>query len=483
MESNDSGNGRDNTFDPSRRRLLAGLAATTAGAAGVVSRSSQGAARTEGLPDPGSSDIDHIVVVMMENRSFDHYLGWVPGANGIQQGLSFKDTTGQAYSTFALSSTGYGYQGCGYADPDHSYGGGRTEYDNGAMDGFLLTQPAGDQFPIGYYTRNDVLFYSGCADNWTICDTYHTGILSCTLPNRMYMHAGQTDRLSNTLTTSTLPTIWDALLAANVPCRYYYSDTPILALWGDKYTKEYPISFKLQQFVTDFSASGTPPAVSYIDPYMGYSIAEALGTAWDDHPYSDIRDGQCFLNYIYNVLRSSPVWDKTLLVINYDEWGGFFDHVPPPVGPVSTAEAALGNDGRLGIRVPCVLIGPRARRGYVEHTQFDPNAILNMIGWRFGVTPPGVRADWSSNVALALDFDDPPNTSAPVFNVSYDGKTGPFPLSAPFTPPSDFTTDRFGGLCIFHKGAEQPEIRRRHVAHVTEVQEIQNLGRAYGFKI
>ncbi|MFX9181103.1 hypothetical protein ABTN76_20335, partial [Acinetobacter baumannii] len=85
----------------------------------------------------------------------------------------------------------------------------------------------------------------------------------------------------------------------------------------------------------------------------------------------------------------------------------------------------------------------RVRRAHVEHTQFDPNAILNMIGWRFGVAPPGVRASWSSNMAVALDFSTPPNDNAPTIDVSYNGETGPFPLAAPFTPPSPFTLKRF----------------------------------------
>ena len=482
--SDDTQSSSNEPADPSRRRVLTGIAATAAGAAGLAGKPSLASPLPLNLPNPAQSGIDHIVVVMMENRSFDHMLGWVRGADGIQNGLSYKDTAGTAHPSFALSqNAAYGYQSCGFADPDHSYQAGHNDYNNGLMDGFLKPQPLGDLLPIGYYTRDDVLFYAGCADNWTICDHYHTGILSSPFPNRLYMHGGQTDRLSNTLTISTLPTIWDSLIAAKVPCKYYFADTPITALWGAKYLLTHPITRPLAEFVYDFSPLGTPPAVSYVDPYLGVLVGEALGTSWDDHPFADIRDGQSFLNYIYNVLRHSPAWERTLLVINYDEWGGFFDHVPPPLAPVSDAEAKLGNDGRLGVRVPCVLIGPRARRGHVESTQFDPQSILNLIAWRFGVTAPGLRATTSTNLAAALDFSSPLNTSAPTINVNYGGKTGPFPIKPPFLLPPLGGGNVFGGLCHKSTAAQQAEIDRRVEAHQSELRALQTLALQVGFKL
>ncbi len=470
------------TFDPSRRRVLTGMAA--ASAAGLVScNSSSSNSDSSGLPSPSDSGIDYIVVLMMENRSFDHILGWLPGADGKQAGLSFVDTNNAIQTTFPLASSSYGWQGCGFSDPDHSYDAGHADYNNEAMDGFLKNQPVGDPFPIGYFVRDDVPFFSACADNWTICDHYFSGILAPTFPNRIYMHAGQTDRINNSYKTVELPTIWDSLLTAGVSCKYYYADTPNLSLWGKKYSQDNPISFKLKQFVTDFSAGGTPPQVSYVDPYMGgmLGLGEFLGTSWDDHAYADIRNGQSFMNYIYNILRSSPVWDRTLLIINYDEWGGFFDHVPPPMEPVSDAEKSAGNDGRLGIRVPCILIGPRARRGHVETAQYDPNAILNFIGWRFGFTAPGIRASTSGNIANALDFSGSPDTTAPTFDISYNGETGPFPIKAPYKVPNKLLAKAFGGMCSFAT-APQAEAMRRMEQHYAEVRTLQTLGRNNGFE-
>jgi phospholipase C len=404
--------------DIHRRRVLKGLAAA-AGSAALPGYVGESQAALPALPPPAQSGIDHIVVVMMENRSFDHFLGWVPGSNGGQK-RQYPDKNGVLQNTFRLSTNpDYGWQACTKEDPSHSYSGGRKHYNNGLMNGYMQTVSSeGDLYPLGYYTGADLPFYKGVADNYTVCDRYFTGILSQTFPNRMYMHSGQTDRNNNTLpyaeqAPSTLPTIWDLLKAKGVSRRYYWHDLPFLGLWGPKYM---PISPKFEQFLTD-AAAGQLPSVSFIDPFFGASAGEGDGIARDDHPHADVRDGQVFLNQVYNALRNGPQWSRTLLIINYDEWGGFFDHVPPPLAPVSDVERnVIGNDGRLGIRVPCVILGPRARRAHVSKFQFDPNSILNMIRWRFGLGSLSVRDNTSLNLAYALDFANPPSTFAPRFN-------------------------------------------------------------------
>lgn len=381
------------------------------------------------LPAPEDSGIDHVVVVMMENRSFDHFLGWVPGADGVQAGTRLLDGAGQMRESYDLAPQ---FQNCDLADPDHSYEGGRIEINDGKMDGFLLTQPSGDAFPIAYYTADSLPFFKGCAEHWTICDRYFSGILAATTPNRFYMHAGQTDRLSNTVDVSTLPTIWDRMQEAGRSVAYWYTDVPYASFWGDKY-KSFSRQYSMSSFASEVAAAPLPNLM-FVDN-VGNTLNEYGALSMDDHPYGDIRDGQAFLNHVYNVLRAHPDWERTLLIVNYDEWGGFYDHVPPPFAPVTAEEAALGNDGRLGCRVPCVLIGPRARRGHVEHLQFDPNSILNMLAWRFGFAPLGARGD-SNNIALALDFESAPDTSTPTFEVAQ----GPFGgLCVPFAMLGDYT--------------------------------------------
>ncbi|HET8882703.1 MAG TPA: alkaline phosphatase family protein [Solimonas sp.] len=460
-----------------RRRFLAGVAG--AGVAGVTGASllsgcgsdsddddgSGAGYETATLPaNPADSGIDHVVVLMMENRSFDHFLGWVPGAHGRQGGLTFKDRDGTPQKTYPLSPD---FQGCGLGDPNHGYDGGRTHYNDGKLDGWLLTDPTqvGDLFPIGYYTADDLPFYAGVAAEYTVCDHYHSGILASTYPNRMYMHLGQTDRLSNDFKISTLPSVWDRLRGVGVSHRYYYRDLPFIAL-ASGIPDTLLISKSYDRFLRD-AAAGNLPAVSYVDPK--FNVESPDGTSEDDHPQADIRLGQAFVNSVYEALRNSPQWQRTLLIVNYDEWGGFYDHVAPPVGPVTDAEAALGNDGRLGFRVPCMLIGPRARRGYVSHLPLDPNSILNFLAWRFGFEPLGARGDWSMNIAHALDFANPPRSDAPSFAVP----------AGPASPMCSTDTSAAAGKALH----ELDPVTRERVAHQRENRELAEFARAHGFAV
>jgi phospholipase C len=165
---------------------------------------------------------------------------------------------------------------------------------------------------------------SRLALNYTTCDRYHCGIMAETYPNRFFTHSGQTDRLHNSFTQSVLPTIWDRLNHSGGPtARYYFSDVPFLALWGEKYL---PISAPYASFLAD-AALGTLPNVSYIDPRFE---DEGSGTSGDDHPHADIRMGDSFLADVFHALATGPNWSRTVLIVTYDEWGGFYDHVAPP---------------------------------------------------------------------------------------------------------------------------------------------------------
>ncbi len=457
--------GDDGRFNLGRRKLLAGIAASaaSAGALSACGNSSGPGSNPSSatLPDPATSGIDHVVVVMMENRSFDHYYGWLPGADGMQAGRSFVDTAGNTQMSFHLAD----YQNCDSADPDHSYEGGRKELNNGAMDGFLLPSTPGDHFPIGYYSERDLPFHGPAAHSWTVCDRYFCSILAETYPNRFYMHSGQTSKLHNAdaPNVTSLPTIWDALKAKGLSGRYYYSDIPFTAEYGTKYLD---ISQPFAAFQAA-AAAGALPQVSYIDPSF---LGEGQGVSHDDHPLADIRNGQAFLNQVYDAVRNSPNYASTLLVINYDEWGGFADHVLPGFAPVTAAETTLGNDGRLGFRVPAVIIGPRARRGHVEHTEFDHTSVLNLMLWRWGLTPFYPRASTSNNLALALDFDNPPDTSAaPAFSVP----AGPFgsACNLPALLPS--------GTSL----AQADAVSKSRATHILEMQMLRAKAQRFGFPV
>jgi phospholipase C len=387
----------------SRRKFLSGATLAAAGAAVLPGVAPQTAARSAvplSLPDPAASGIDHVVVVMMENRSFDHFLGWLPGANGKQSGLSYVDRYGIPHATHHLSD----YQGCSHPDPDHSYEGGRIEFNNGKCDGWLRAGD-NDDFAVGYYTADDLAFFAQAAPAWTVCDNYFAAVMAETYPNRFYQHAAQTDRIHNSTATATMPTIWDSLASAGVTGKYYYSDVPFLALWGTKYL---PISAPYSQFLSDCGA-GTLPAVSFVDPRF---TDESSGTSGDDHPHADVRSGELFLNEIYTAITRSPVWPRTLLVVNFDEWGGFYDHVAPGTAPDVSTTTAL-----RGFRVPALVVSPYARRGSIAGGIYDHTSVLKAIEWRWGLPALTPRDASANNIVEVLDFTGGPDLSAPSFTV------------------------------------------------------------------
>jgi len=367
---------------------------------------------------PAANPINHVVVVCMENRSFDHFLGWMPTINpnvvGAQNFVYPK--AGGSQATWYLGSD---TMGCPYKDPDHSWSGARIEYDGGKCDGWLLNT-ANDMFSVGYYAKPDLPFLGNAAVEWTVCDNYYAAIMGPTYPNRFYLHSAATDRTTDSLNTCNLPTIWDRLAAKKVSRRYYYSDTSFLLLYG--FFKYLTISYKVSQFYTDCK-NGALPAVSYIDP--GFN-GESVGTSNDDHPHGDIRNGEYLLNQIYNSVTTSPNWSSTVLIITFDEWGGFFDHVAPPLVadsvPGTTPDAVINGQNMYlrGFRVPTIVISPFAQRGGVSHMLFDHTSILKMIENRWSLSPLTKRDAGANDLASVLNLSTP-NTSAPKYAVP-----GPF---------------------------------------------------------
>jgi phospholipase C len=360
------------------------------------------------LPSPGASGIQHIVVVTMENRSFDHLLGWLPNANA-QQNFTYPTANNGTFTTEHWPD----YQGCGHPEPDHSYTGGRIQYDNGKMDGWLLDSN-NDAFAIGYYNESDLPFTSALARNFTTLDNYFCAILGPTFPNRIFMFAAQTDRLADTLPFTNLPTIFDRLAQARIKARYYYSNVPFLALWGLKYLL---ISRTYDDFLSD-AASGRLPAVSFVDPRFTLLDDD---TGNDDHPHSNIQRGESFLAQTFNAVASGPAWSSTVFVVTFDEWGGFFEHMPPQrvVAPNNVDTDMVDGRVLLGFRVPTIVASPwtlntNPTSPVVNSTLFDHTSILKLIEWRWSLKPLTAR-DASSelgNLAATLDFTNP-NPQAP----------------------------------------------------------------------
>ena len=437
----------------SRRSFLAG-ALGAAAAAAVRPPRAWAASASRALAAPAAAPFDHVVVVMMENRSFDHFLGWLPGADGRQEGLAFANPAGTVYPTYNLAPD---YQGCGYGDPDHSWQGGLVQLNGGKADGWLRTpanRRADDTFPIGFYDQTAVPVLGALARNYTTLDRYFAAILAETYPNRIYAHAATTDRDVNTLAISSLPTIWDRLAGAGLQGHYYFNDLPILALWGTKYAS---IMRPFSEFLAD-AAAGLLPQVSFIDPsFNGADVGtpskvppsagdiigsgEGDGTSADDHPHSDIRAGESFLAQVYQAVRSSPAWSRTVMVINYDEWGGFYDHVvPPKVVDTTTRPPNSGphpDYRQLGFRVPCVVISQFAPARIVHDGPYEHTSVLKMIEWRWGLAPLAGRDANARNLAEVLDLSTPrtdhPAIPGPTFMPSV--RCGPLSVAArPPTP-------------------------------------------------
>jgi phospholipase C len=401
-----------------RRDFLRGAAGVSGAALAGSGLSNQLLARgtrtSAPLSRPDQSAIQNIVVLMMENRSFDHMLGWMPNARGRQGGLVYTDKNGVKHETARLTS----FTGCPHPDPDHSYEGGRSEYDGGKMDGWLRTT-TNDEYCIGYYAEEDLKFFSAFARNYTTLDNYFPSIMSSTFPNRMFSWAAQTDRLDNSTNSCSLPTILDTLGNAGVSVNYYFSNVPFLALWGTKYLS---LTLPLDAFLLQASL-GLLPSVSFVDP--SYTLLDD-GSGNDDHPHADLRNGEAFVQKVFNAVTQGPNWANTVLIVNRDEWGGFFEHIRPPrvIAPNDVDKDLKNGKALLGCRVPVVVASPFSK-GDVNNPRinsdlYDHTSVLKFIEWRYGL-PPLTKRDASNeigNLASALDFNNPDPTvpSLPVVN-------------------------------------------------------------------
>jgi len=407
-----------------RREFLArtALAAGVAASAALTLTPNQlvaEAARRErrtALPSPRNMPVDTFVVLMMENRSFDHYLGWLPYADGRQAGVRYRDDDGRLVATRPLAPD---WQGCGHPDPDHSWEGGRVQVNGGRMDGFLRSGE-NDVFAISYYREGDLGFIHDAAKTFTVCDRFFCSLLGPTFPNREYMHAAQSYGLKD----NSLPpqagyptgfpwetTIWHQLERAGVSHRYFYCDVPVTALWG---ARGLAISAPVSEYYAR-CATGTLPHVSFVDPNFGGAGAGAgLGVSGDEHPHGDVRTGQAFMADVVHAFMSSPQWRRGALFIVYDEWGGFFDHVPPPRVPDARASRdPMADFGQMGIRIPAVIVSPWVRRRHVSHTVFGFESILRMIRYRFRLPALTGRDARANNIATAFDWQRKPRVDVP----------------------------------------------------------------------
>jgi phospholipase C len=391
-----------------RRRDFIARTAALAGAAGLgaalpvdslVSAAATRQARTN-YPKPRNMPIDHFVVLMMENRSFDHYLGWRPDVDGRNSGLAYPDDHGKLHKTHHLAGD---FQGCGFKDPDHSWEGAREEYHGGKLDGFYK---ANDEYAIGYYLEHDLPFLPALAKAFTTYDRYFAALLGPTYPNRHYQWSAQSGgQITNEIPAGSLgnrwETIFDRAQARGLSVRYYSSDVPFALLYG---TRALPWIRPVAEFYAD-ALAGQLPNIAFVDPVFS---GEDQGISGDEHPHGDLRVGQFFMSEIVHAFLGSPNFRRGAMFVNYDEWGGFFDHVSPRFVPDDRQHRQLSkNFGVTGFRVPAVTISPWARRGHVSHSTMTHVSILKMISHRFGLGYLNKRHRYSSDIGRTFDFSKP----------------------------------------------------------------------------
>jgi len=383
-----------------RRRFLQGAAAVAA----------VGMALEPAKADASLKDIDHIIILMKENRSFDHYFGSLRGVRG------FDDPRAQRLGGGSIFRQADAGNPNGYELPfrldtlrtnaqrlhvlSHEWGAQHASWNGGTMDNWLPAHRAADgQFgplTMGYMTREDLPFYYALADAFTICDGYHCSVLGPTHPNRYYLMSGTIDpesRYGNPAITNAgrayrWETYPERLQRAGISwriyhdtddyncnvCKYFvqFQNLPQTSSLFDGAMRQRPFAELLRDLQT-----GNIPQVSWIVPPSTVS----------EHPDFLPAAGEDHTNLILQALWSNPtLWAKTALILNYDENDGQFDHVAPPTPEPGTAGEFVGSQPvGLGFRVPCIVISPFSRGGYVCGTTFDHTSTLRFIEARFGV--------------------------------------------------------------------------------------------------
>jgi phospholipase C len=396
---------------------------------------------------PGSDlipKIKHIVVLMMENHSYDNFLGMMTGrGDGLALGADGTPTAvnvlpnGQRIQAHHLPATA---QVGG--DPTQTWNACHISYGNGDNSGFATsvwqTVPGGDPaIPMGYWTEADLPFYYGLARTFPVADRWFCSCLGPTFPNRRFLIAGTAHGLIDDLPWNLVDypkagTIFDTLSKNGISWVNYHNVHPAkvvftrllgargllllrrlcqIGRWlpgvanavrGNKsFTADlYPLGLAravrhlgtTQQFFDD-AAAGKLPAVSIVDPDFGlYS---------EENP-QDISLGETFSAAVVNAVMHGPAWESTLLLWIYDEHGGYYDHVPPP-------EAVPPDDVPAhNWQIPAVIVSPYARPGFVLSDVLDHTSVLKLIEEKWNL-PSLTRRDAAATSPLgALDLDSPP---------------------------------------------------------------------------
>jgi phospholipase C len=375
-------------------------------------------------PNPNNLPIDHIVILMQENRSADTYLAQL--SNQGQPAYEAEPNTGNPDPTnnanppiTPFHKTTY----CEVADLDHSWQGTHAEVDGGLMDGFTARNvnpldPTGSR-TMGYYDQTDLPFYFGLYNTFATGDRYFSSALTQTFPNRLYLFAATSfGYINNNVSGLTNQSIFNLLDHAGITWRVYASQYPSAYakfLLSYVSTRASIRVFPLSQYFTDL-ANGTLPNVSFVDPMINATPRIEN----DEHPISNVQVGQKFVADVVNGLLTSPVWSTSALFLTYDEHGGFYDHVVPPAAPVPDNKLPKWGPGdvhalfdQYGVRVPAVVISPYSKAHFVSHVVHDHTSILRFIETRFAL-PSLTNRDAAADPMLEFfDFTTPAFATPP----------------------------------------------------------------------
>ena len=365
------------------------------------------------------SKIKHVVILMQENRSFDHYFGVMPGVRGFADPRyprsAFKQPDARNPDKYLLPFHADTTSSSAQALPSnsHSWQAQHGSWNDGAMNGFVTTHVSisgtHGQYTMAYFDRTDIPFQWALADAFTICDGYHSSMLGPTWPNRLYLMSGTVDPAgehggpvyqnvvpAGGFTWRTYP---EALTKAGVSWKVY-QEADNFHLNVLEYFHQYrdaPVSSPLYKYGVKTSSAGQfehdarndkLPAVSWIIPT----------TADCEHPEHMPAAGADFVASKVNAIAANKdVWAKTLFILNYDENDGLFDHVRPVTAPASAKDEHITVDKvtapvGLGFRVPCILVSPWTVGGYVCHDTFDHTSVLRLLEKVTGVTAPNISA-------------------------------------------------------------------------------------------
>lgn len=350
-------------------------------------RSGRAAGATPSSAAGGSarSPISKIVILLQENHTFDNYFGTYPAADGtLGKGLRLPiskggpPAVGPAHSP-TLTPT----------ELNHNWNAAHADYDGGKMDGFVYTE--GNEATLAFFDRSDLPRYWAAADHYVLCDRYFTSAMTESAPNHLFLVAGTCGGIVDNHVPAALliPPIFAQLDAHGVSWKVYGFTNYYESFEYVQQTPGAKARFSPgNRFASDL-ANGALADVSWIIGSPGGS----------EHPPANVQIGQNGVaDGVINPLGKSPYWPNLALFVTWDDYGGFYDHVAPP------QVDAFG----YGFRVPCLIISPYARQGFVDHVVNDHTSILKFVETQYSLNPLSTRDALANNLSEAFDFSAPP---------------------------------------------------------------------------